>query len=76
MKFVEIQSKNTANLSANYAFEKGTFKGLQLGVINTYFGERYAGRSTRTQVDNDARKLIYVKDFFKLIAPFRINIKV
>lgn len=58
--------KNTANLSANYNFEKGILKGLQLGVINTYFGERYAGRSTRTQIDNDARKLIYVKDFFQV----------
>ena len=57
--------KNTANLSANYSFN-GKLKGLQLGVINSYIGERYAGRSTRTQVANDSRKLIYIEDYFQV----------
>jgi iron complex outermembrane receptor protein len=57
--------KNTANLSANYQFKNGRFKNLNIGIINTYFGERYAGRSTRAQVTNDSRKLIYLSDFFQ-----------
>jgi iron complex outermembrane receptor protein len=57
--------KNTANLSANYQFKNGRFKNLNIGIINTYFGERYAGRSTRAQVANDTRKLIYLSDFFQ-----------
>ena len=60
--------KNTANLSANYAFENKTLKGLNLGFISTYFGQRYAGRSTRIQVNNDSRKLIYLEDFFQVDA--------
>jgi iron complex outermembrane receptor protein len=57
--------KNTGNLSANYQFKNGRFKNLNIGIINTYFGERYAGRSTRAQVANDNRKLIYLSDFFQ-----------
>ena len=60
--------KNTANLSANYSFEAGRLKGLNLGLINTYFGERYAGRSTQVRVANDTRQLIYLQDFFQLDA--------
>ncbi|VXC06880.1 TonB-dependent siderophore receptor [Flavobacterium sp. 9AF] len=58
--------KNTANLSVNYTFETGKFKGLNIGVINTYFGERYAGRSTQVNVANDTRQLIYLQDFFQV----------
>ncbi|MDD4993559.1 MAG: TonB-dependent receptor [Paludibacter sp.] len=50
--------KNTANVSANYMFEKGALKNLQLGFISSYVGERFAGRSTRLTVQNDAYKLI------------------
>ncbi|EAZ95189.1 ferrichrome-iron receptor [Flavobacteria bacterium BAL38] len=57
--------KNTANLSANYQIKTGRFKNLNFGIINTYFGERYAGRSTRAQVANDSRQLIYLTDFFQ-----------
>ena len=60
--------KNTANLSANYSFEAGRLKGLNLGLINTYFGERYAGRSTQVRVANDTRQLIYLQDFFQVDA--------
>ncbi len=59
--------KNTANLNANYSF-KGKLKGLEIGVINSYVGERYAGRSTRTQVTNDSRKLIFINDFYQMDA--------
>ncbi len=60
--------KNTANLSVNYKFEDGTLKGFNLGLINTYFGKRYAGRSTRLTVDNDAYRLIPLEDFFQVDA--------
>jgi iron complex outermembrane receptor protein len=59
--------KNTANLNANYSF-KGKLNGLEIGVINSYVGERYAGRSTRTQVANDSRKLIFINDFYQMDA--------
>lgn len=55
--------KNTANFSANYEIKNGRFKKLNFGMINTYFGVRYAGRSTRAQVENDNRQLIYLSDF-------------
>jgi iron complex outermembrane recepter protein len=67
--------KNTANLSANYTFEDGTLKGLQFGMISTYFGSRYAGRSTRTQVNNDSRKLIYIDDFYQVDATLAYSYK-
>lgn len=57
--------KNTANLSFDYEFVDGKLKGLSFGLINTYFGTRYAGRSTRTQVENDSRQLIYLSDYFQ-----------
>lgn len=60
--------KNTANLNVNYKFETGTLKGLNIGLINTYFGQRYAGRSTRVTVNNDAYKLIPLEDYFQVDA--------
>lgn len=74
--------KNTANLSANYELSAGKLKGLNVGFISTYFGERYAGRSTRIQIANDNRQLIYLQDFFQVDAilgysfkQFRISTK-
>jgi iron complex outermembrane receptor protein len=74
--------KNTANLSANYELTSGKLKGINIGFISTYFGERYAGRSTRTQVANDNRQLIYLQDFIQVDATlgytykqFRISTK-
>lgn len=58
--------KNTANLSANYKIENGKMKGLNFGVINTYFGQRYAGRSTT--LANPAYKLIPLDDYFQIDA--------
>lgn len=42
--------KNTGNISANYAFA-GKLKGLSVGLIGLYFGERFAGRSTRSHIN-------------------------
>ena len=67
--------KNTANLSFNYNFEKGKLKGLNLGLINTYFGERYAGRSTQIRVAGDNRKLIYLEDYFQMDATLGYDFK-
>ncbi|WP_339915847.1 TonB-dependent receptor [Yeosuana marina] len=58
--------KHTANLSANYTFESGTLKGLNIGFVSTYFGERFAGRSFRITTPNDDRQLIPLSDYFQL----------
>lgn len=62
---LKYNPKNTANLNVNFNFENGKLKGLNLGLINTYFGTRYAGRPTRIQIAGDTRKLIYVQDYFQ-----------
>jgi iron complex outermembrane receptor protein len=58
--------KHTANLSANYKFESGKFKGLNVGLINTYFGDRYAGRSTTAA--NPNYRLIALEGFYQMDA--------
>lgn len=62
---LKYNPKHTANLSANYTFDKGALKNLQVGFISTYFGERFAGRSTRLTVQNDAYKLIPLSAYFQ-----------
>jgi len=63
---LKYNPKNTANFNINYNFESGKLKGLNIGLINTYFGTRYAGRPTRVQVANDSRKLTYISDYFQI----------
>ena len=65
---LKYNPKNTANLSFNYKVERGKLAGLNFGLINTYFGQRYAGRSTRIMVANDAYRLIPVDDFIQVDA--------
>ncbi len=65
---LKYNPKNTANLSFNYKFENGKLKGLNFGLINTYFGSRFAGRSTRITVVNDAYKLIALSDYVQVDA--------
>jgi iron complex outermembrane recepter protein len=60
--------KNTANMNINYTFETTKLKGVEIGLINTYFGQRYAGRSTRLTTPNDTFKLIPLDDFFQVDA--------
>ncbi len=67
--------KNTANLSFNYAIESGKLNGLNFGLINTYFGERYAGRSTQVTTENDIRRLIYLEDYFQVDATLGYTFK-
>jgi len=74
--------KHTANMSINYSFEKGKLAGLNAGLINTYFGKRFAGRSFIVTSPNDFRKLIPLSDYFQMDATlsytlnkFKINAK-
>ncbi|WP_245902711.1 TonB-dependent siderophore receptor [Flavobacterium aciduliphilum] len=63
---LKYNPKNTANFNINYNLESGKLKGLTIGLINTYFGTRYAGRPTRIIVTNDTRKLTYISDYFQM----------
>lgn len=63
---LKYNPKNTANFNINYNIDSGKLKGLNIGLINTYFGTRYAGRPTRVQVANDSRKLTYISDYFQI----------
>ncbi|MFI1771927.1 TonB-dependent siderophore receptor [Thalassobellus citreus] len=67
--------KHTANLSANYNFETGALSGLNIGLINTYFGKRFAGRSFRLTVPGDNRLLIPLSDYFQFDATLSYTIK-
>jgi len=58
--------KNTANASISYNFTEGKLKNLNVGVVSQYFGDRFAGRSTRLTVDNDTYRLIPLTDYFLL----------
>lgn len=58
--------KNTANLSANYKFVSKRLKGLSIGAVTSYFGDRYAGRSTTAA--NPNYRLIKLGDYVQLDA--------
>jgi iron complex outermembrane recepter protein len=59
--------RHTANASLSYyVSEKSKLKGLNFGVTALYFGDRYAGRSTRLTVKNDTYKLIKLDAFTQL----------
>lgn len=57
---------HTANASIHYEIAKGKLKNVNIGLISQYFGNRFAGRSTRLNVPNDSYKLIPVNDYFVL----------
>jgi iron complex outermembrane receptor protein len=58
---------HTANASVFYNFTTSNFlNGFNIGVSALYFGERYAGRSTRLTVANDTYKLIKLPEYFQL----------
>jgi iron complex outermembrane receptor protein len=58
---------HTANASVYYTFNNA-LKGLNVGIIGYYVGDRVAGRSTRTTVANDAFRLMPVPDYFQFDA--------
>jgi iron complex outermembrane receptor protein len=57
--------KNTANLNFNYNFESGKLKGLTIGLINTYIGNRAAGRYTNLTTPSDIIKPVPLPDYFQ-----------
>lgn len=72
---LKYNPKNTVNLSANYIIQSGKLNGLSFGVINSYVGDRYAGRLTRTQVNGDSRKLIFLSGYYQLDATLAYTYK-
>lgn len=60
---------HTANASISYSItQNNILNGLNIGVSGLYFGERFAGRSTRVTVNNDTYKLIELPAYFQLDA--------
>jgi iron complex outermembrane recepter protein len=59
---------HTANASLNYQLSEGKLRGLSLGFVSAYIGKRYAGRSTRVQVANDAYRIFELPDYFQFDA--------
>jgi iron complex outermembrane recepter protein len=66
---------HTANASVQYQSLSGSVKGLRLGFTSAYIGTRYAGRSTRVQVANDAYRLIELPDYFQFDATAGYTLK-
>ncbi|MDX2071957.1 MAG: TonB-dependent receptor [Haliscomenobacter sp.] len=64
---------HTANASVQYAVGEGKLKGLNLGFVSAYIGTRYAGRSTRVQVANDAYRITEIADYFQFDATAGYN---
>lgn len=58
---------HTANASINYLFTN-RLKGLTLGVIGLYVGDRVAGRSTRVAFQNDTYKLMAIPNYVQFDA--------
>ena len=55
---LKYNPSHTANLGISYRLN-----GFQAGITTVYIGERFAGRSTRIKVDNDAYRLIQLPDY-------------
>ena len=57
---------HTANLSAYYTLDHGALRGLQVGALAYYMGQRQAGRNNRLTVQNDAFRLIALPAYAQL----------
>lgn len=66
---------HTANVSVNYRIEEGKMRGLSAGLTSVYIGKRYAGRSTRVQVANDAYRIIELPDYTQIDATLSYTYK-
>lgn len=66
--FLRYNPNHTANASMQYQVGEGKFKGLSLGFTAVYIGTRYAGRSTRVQVANDAYRITKLPDYVQFDA--------
>lgn len=56
---------HTANASVQYQMIEGKKGDFNIGFTSAYIGTRYAGRSTRVQVANDAYRITPVSDYFQ-----------
>ncbi len=72
---LKYNPNHTANASANYRFEDGKLKGLNVGLTAVYIGQRFAGRSTRTQVANDAFRLVELPSYTQFDATLGYGFK-
>lgn len=59
---------HTANSSLHYTFSGSNLKGLTLGAVAFYMGDRMAGRSTQVTTPGDTRKLIPIDGYIQLDA--------
>ena len=66
--FLRYNPNHTANASMQYQVGEGKFKGLSLGFTAVYIGTRYAGRSTRVQIANDAYRITKLPDYVQFDA--------
>jgi iron complex outermembrane receptor protein len=57
---------NTANASVYYTIEQGSLKGLNVGLLGFYMGDRVAGRSPN--IKNPTYKLMPVESYFQFDA--------
>jgi iron complex outermembrane recepter protein len=73
--FLRYNPNHTANASAHYRFESSKLKGLSMGLNGVYIGTRYAGRSTRVQVANDAYRIIELSGFTQIDGSMSYTIK-
>lgn len=75
---LRFSPKHTANTNVFYTFKTSKLKGLELGLLSTYTGERIGGRlkpnnaSTAAEL---ARKPIIADGFFQFDASVGFNIK-
>lgn len=65
---------HTANSSLHYTFSGSNFKGLTLGAVAFYMGDRMAGRSTQVTTPGDTRKLIPIDGYVQLDASIGYSI--
>jgi len=58
--------RHTANMGFQYQIESGKWQGFQAGIVGVYIGQRYAGRSTRVTVANDAYQLVEIPSYVQV----------
>lgn len=66
---------HTANSSLHYTFSGSTLKGLTLGAVAFYMGDRMAGRSTQVTTPGDTRKLIPIDGYVQLDASIGYTVR-
>jgi iron complex outermembrane recepter protein len=67
--------RHTANMSISYVLQSGLLKGFTSSLIAAHIGERYAGRSTRVQVADDAYRIIAIPSYTQVDASISYSFK-